>query len=104
MRELDVEIPSQGLIETLRERIAELEDLEARGAATPDSCEMLVDLQELLDETLQDVVGACWQDVALTRLDLRERRPTRTFEMKIKSAPWVFVVHIRMLTGRLARA
>jgi len=50
MRELDVEIPSQGLIETLRERIAELEDLEARGAATPDTCEMLVDLHELLDE------------------------------------------------------
>ena len=50
MRELDVEIPSQGLIETLRERIAELEDLEARGAATPDTCEMLVDLHELLDK------------------------------------------------------
>ena len=50
MREIDVEIPSQGLIETLRERIAELEDLEARGAATPDSCEILVDLQELLDK------------------------------------------------------
>ncbi len=47
MRELDVEIPSQGLIETLRERIAELEDLEARGAATPDTCEMLVELHEL---------------------------------------------------------
>ena len=50
MRELDVEIPSQGLIETLRERIAELEDLEARGAATPDSCEIVVELQELLDK------------------------------------------------------
>jgi hypothetical protein len=50
MREFDVEIPSQGLIEILRERIAELEDLEARGAATPDTCEMLVDLHELLDE------------------------------------------------------
>ncbi len=50
MRDLDVEIPSQELIETLRERIAELEDLEARGAATPDSCEILVDLQELLDK------------------------------------------------------
>jgi len=50
MRELDVEIPSQGLIETLRERIAELEDLEARGAATPDTCEMLVELHELLDK------------------------------------------------------
>jgi len=50
MREFDVEIPSQGLIEILRERIAELEDLEARGAATPDSCEILVELQELLDK------------------------------------------------------
>lgn len=50
MRDIDVEIPSQGLIETLRERIAELEDLEARGAATPDSCEILVELQELLDK------------------------------------------------------
>ena len=50
MRELDVEIPSQGLIEILREWLAELEHLEARGAATPDTCEMLVDLHELLDE------------------------------------------------------
>ena len=50
MRDLDVEVPSQELIETLRERIAELEDLEARGAATADSCEVLVDLQELLDK------------------------------------------------------
>ena len=41
---------SQELIETLRQHIAELEDLEARGAATPDSCEILVDLQELLDK------------------------------------------------------
>jgi len=30
----DVRIHSKELIETLRERIAELEDLEARGAAT----------------------------------------------------------------------
>jgi len=36
---------SQELIETLRQHIAELEDLEARAAATPDSCEILVDLQ-----------------------------------------------------------
>ena len=42
--------PSQELIETLRERIAELVDLEARGAATPDTCEILVDLEELLDK------------------------------------------------------
>ena len=48
MRDLDVEVPSQELIEALRERIAELEDIEARG--TPDTCEILVDLQELLDK------------------------------------------------------
>jgi hypothetical protein len=41
---------SQEFIEILRERLAELEHLEARGAATPDTCEMLVDLHELLDE------------------------------------------------------
>jgi hypothetical protein len=50
MMDLDAKIHSVELIEILRERIAELEDLEARGAATPDSCEMLVDLHELLDE------------------------------------------------------
>ncbi len=46
----DVRIHSKELIETLRKRIAELEDLEARGAATPDTCEMLVDLHDFLDE------------------------------------------------------
>jgi hypothetical protein len=50
MRGLDVEISSQELIKTLRERLAELEHLEAHGAATPDTCEMLVDLHKLLDE------------------------------------------------------
>ena len=48
--DLDAKIHSVELIETLRGRIAELEELEARGAATLDSCEMLVDLHELLDE------------------------------------------------------
>ena len=46
----DVRIHSKDLIETLRKRIVELEDLEARGAATPDTCEMLVELHELLDK------------------------------------------------------
>jgi hypothetical protein len=46
----DVRIHSKELIETLRNRIAELDDLEARWAATPDTCEMLVDLHELLDK------------------------------------------------------
>ena len=41
---------SQELIKTLHERLVELEHLEASGAATPDTCEMLVDLHELLDE------------------------------------------------------
>jgi len=50
MMDLDAKIHSGELIETLRGRIAELEELEARGAATLDSCEMLVDLHELLDE------------------------------------------------------
>lgn len=49
MMDLDAKILSKGLIETLRERLAELEDLEAAGAATADTCEMLVDLHELLD-------------------------------------------------------
>jgi hypothetical protein len=50
MMDLDAKIHSVELIETLRGRIAEAEDLEARGVATPDTCEMLVDLHELLDE------------------------------------------------------
>jgi hypothetical protein len=50
MMDLDAKIHSGELIETLRGRIAELEELEARGVATPDTCEMLVDLHDLLDE------------------------------------------------------
>jgi hypothetical protein len=50
MTELYAKLHSVKLIETLRGRIAELEDLEARGAATPETCELLVDLHELLDE------------------------------------------------------
>lgn len=46
--DLDVKIPSKGIIETVRERIVELEYLEAIGAATPDTSEMLVDLRELM--------------------------------------------------------
>ena len=49
MMNIDAKRPPNTLIETLRQRIAELEDQEAKGAATPDTCEMLVDLQELLD-------------------------------------------------------
>jgi hypothetical protein len=49
MMDPDIKIRSKGIIETLRERFAELEELEATGAATADTCETLVDLQELLD-------------------------------------------------------
>ena len=41
--------PSKAFIETLRSWLTELEHLEATGAATPDSSEMLVELHELLD-------------------------------------------------------
>ena len=49
--ELDVRAaPSKTFIETLRGWLTKLEHLEATGAATPDSCEMLVELHELLDK------------------------------------------------------
>ena len=47
--DLDVKIPSKTIMETLRHQIAELESLEATGVATPDTCEMLVDLHDLMD-------------------------------------------------------
>jgi len=42
--------PSKAFIETLRRWQTELEHLEATGAATPESCEMLVELHDLLDK------------------------------------------------------
>ncbi len=50
MMELDVRVSSKAFIETLRSWLTDLEYLEATGAATPDSCEMLVELHELLDK------------------------------------------------------
>jgi hypothetical protein len=50
MMELDVRVSSKAFIETLRSWLTDLESLEATGAATPDSCEMLVELHELLDK------------------------------------------------------
>jgi hypothetical protein len=41
----DIMVASKGIIETLRERLAELEHLEA----TPDTHEELVDIHEFLD-------------------------------------------------------
>ena len=46
--DIDIRIASKGIIETLRERIVELEDLEASGASTPDTHEELVDLHEFI--------------------------------------------------------
>jgi hypothetical protein len=48
--EIDVGTTSKGLMETLRAWLAELKYLEATGAATPDTCDMLVDLHELMDK------------------------------------------------------
>jgi hypothetical protein len=50
MMELDVRVPYRGFVETIRERIAELEYREATDAATPDTCEELIDLHEFLDK------------------------------------------------------
>ena len=50
MMELDVRVPSRGFVETIRERIAELEYRKATDAATPDTCKELVDLHEFLDK------------------------------------------------------
>jgi hypothetical protein len=46
----DSRIASKGIVETLRERIVKLEEMERTGAGTPDTCDMLVSLQQMLDE------------------------------------------------------
>ncbi len=48
--ELDDRIPSKAFIETLRRWLADLDDLEASGAATSDTREILVELHKLLDK------------------------------------------------------
>ena len=45
----DIRIAPRGIIETLRERLAELEHLEASGVSTPDAHDELVDIHEFLD-------------------------------------------------------
>jgi hypothetical protein len=49
MMDNDIRIAPKGIIETLCDRIAELEGLEALGSATPDTREELADLHEFLD-------------------------------------------------------
>ena len=46
--DLYISVASKGIIETLRERLAELEQLEASGASTPDTHEELADIHEFL--------------------------------------------------------
>ena len=54
---LDTKIPSKGIIETLNDQITELESLEATGVANFDTCEMLVDLHNLLDRIYAMMLG-----------------------------------------------
>jgi hypothetical protein len=49
MMDFFISVPRKGIIETLRERVAELEHLEASGASTSDTHEELVDIHEFLD-------------------------------------------------------
>jgi hypothetical protein len=48
MMDLSIRVTSKGIIETLRERLAELEHLEDRRVSTPDTHEELVDIHEFL--------------------------------------------------------
>jgi hypothetical protein len=49
MMDFFISVASKGIIETLRERLAELEHLEVRGTSTPDTHEELVDIHEFLE-------------------------------------------------------
>ncbi|HTV33215.1 MAG TPA: hypothetical protein VME69_08950 [Methylocella sp.] len=49
MIDLDAKTSTQVFIDVLRAEIAELEQLEARGESTADTCEMLVDLHEFVE-------------------------------------------------------
>ncbi len=55
--DFDAKIPSKGIIETLRDQIAELESLEATGVANFDTCQMLVDLHNLSDKLYSMMLG-----------------------------------------------
>jgi hypothetical protein len=48
--DIDIRIASKGIVASLREWIVKLEEIERTGAGTPDICDMLVSLQQLLDE------------------------------------------------------
>jgi len=49
MMDFFISVAPKGIIETLRERLAELEHLEAIRASTPDTHEELVDIHEFLE-------------------------------------------------------
>lgn len=48
MMDLGIRVTSKGMIETLRERVAELEHLEDKRVSTPDTHEELVAIHEFL--------------------------------------------------------
>jgi hypothetical protein len=50
MRETHDRSLADSLVDILRERLAELEDLEATGGGTPDTCEVLIAVRGLLAE------------------------------------------------------
>ena len=50
MMTIDIRIASKGVIEALRDRIKELEELETSGAATPETREELANLRAFLDK------------------------------------------------------
>ncbi len=53
----NISVAPKGIIETLRERVAELEHLEASGASTADTHEELVDIHEFLDRLYTMALG-----------------------------------------------
>jgi hypothetical protein len=48
--DIDIKISSKGIIESVRELILKLEEIERTGEGTSDLCDMLVCLHQLLDE------------------------------------------------------
>ena len=84
--DLYISVASKGIIETLRERLAELEQLEASGASTPDTHEELADIHEVLGQALHNVAGACQHNTALTRVE-KPRAYIRLVGFRIQYAP-----------------
>ena len=89
--DIDIRIASKGIIETLRERIAELEDLEASGASTPDTHEELVDLHEFLRKlymiSLSMPIRRCNETPTVYRPPQPIKSPWSGWPIKIRPSP-----------------